>query len=146
MKKQSLAYLQRKHKFSEKPLGFFSTALKLHYTLYTKIIFIFLNKIFTIWLGGVAEKVTTSPICCIDFRDMKLGQKVPWHGNILKMLDLGIRLPIFCWRQHFSPKIAETYRNLAMVIVFNYCSNLNINRRIDNSGRNHFLSLVHIRR
>ena len=31
-------------------------------TIYKKIIFIFFNKIFTIWVGGVIEKATTSPI------------------------------------------------------------------------------------
>ena len=53
-------------------------------------------KIFAIWAGGVVEKATTSffKICCIDFRGIKLGQKLPWHRNIFKTLDLGVRLPL----------------------------------------------------
>ena len=46
----------------------------------TKILFVFLNKIFTLWVGGVVEK--TSPTLILKFAGMKLEQKVPWHGNI----------------------------------------------------------------
>ena len=52
--------------FIEKTQIFWKAAMLFFYyfkaTMYTKIIFIFFNKIFTIWVEGVIEKATTSPI------------------------------------------------------------------------------------
>ena len=52
--------------FIKKTQIFWKAAMLFFYyfetTIYTKIISIFFNKIFAIWVGGVIEKATTSPI------------------------------------------------------------------------------------
>ena len=53
-------FIEKTEIFCKAPRLFFFCCDKV--AIYTKIIFILFNKIFMIWMGGMVEKATTSPL------------------------------------------------------------------------------------